>query len=221
MSDEFIPKQYDGELDFWRVPKGVANHTELSWGAKVLYGVIYGHAHKTGEARPSYKALQKWMGNPSKATMQRWIKELVDARMVRAIQRGRGNSNVYRMLRSPFIGNMSEEEYAEGLKFVYTGSYTGEPLLVDELTSIQYYYCELRDWVNKSVRPDDYPMPKRQFNVGPHEKQASEDAKWEVIDRYLFEYNPIPGVPFEINDDQSNNSDKTTATEWVIPDGRD
>jgi hypothetical protein len=174
---------------------------DVSWGAKVLFAVLYGNSYRYDEAKPSYKVLCKHMGNPSKATMQRWIKELVDARMVRVIQRGRGNSNVYRMLRSPFIGNMSEEEYVEGLKFVYTGPYSDEPILVDELTSIQYYYCELRDWVNKSVRPDDYPMPKRQFNVGPHEKQASEDARWEVIDRYLFEYNPIPGIQFEIEDE--------------------
>lgn len=221
MDDEFAPSKCKSDIDFWQLPKGVANCNQLSWGARLLYGVIFGHAYKTGEARPSYKALQKWVGNPSKATIQRLIKELVDARLIRTIQRGRGTSNLYHLLKSPLVGNMTEEEFAAGLNFVYAGSYTEDPVLVDELTAIQYYYCELRDWVNKSIHPDDYPMPKRYFKMGAHEMRAREDARWEVIDRYLFKYDIIQGVEFEIEGNPKNSDDNENTSEWVNPDDRD
>jgi len=210
MPDEFAPADYAKELDFWQIPKGVMKCNNLSWGAKALYAVIYGSAYKYKEAKPSYKALQKHLGNPSKSTMQRWISELVDARLIRVIQRGRGISNVYRLRRSPYVGNMTEEEFNGPDKVVYAGLYTEEPLLVDADKAKMMYLHELSVWRNETIFPRRKDMPKPYAKLGAEEIKEREQAWWWAVKSFLFESNLAYAIEFE-----------EEAEEWIHPADRD
>lgn len=201
MQDEFSPSEYTKDKkikNYWMIPKGVAQCKTLSWGAKMLYGVIFGLAYQKNEAYASYKTLRKYLGDPSQATLQRWLKELFDARLIRAIQRGRGISNLYRMMRSPLIGNMSNDEYATGQQVVYAGSLTDEPRLVDVQEAIDLYEMECYQWAMKCRLPTDLRPPKAYFK-GMKERVKSVQTYWywNIADRYLFESGMALSFEFE------------------------
>ena len=201
MPDEFAPKDYfaDKEVtDYWAIPKGVAKCETLSWGAKMLYGVIFGLAYEEDQSYASYKTLRKHLGNPSQATLQRWLKELFDARLIRAIQRGRCITNLYRMLKSPLVGNMTDEEFAMGQRVVYAGALTDEPKLVDIQEAIDLFEMEYYEWGMKSVLPSDFKPPKPYFK-GRREKVNAARSYWFwfVAERYLFESGLALSTVFE------------------------
>ncbi|MBY0537824.1 helix-turn-helix domain-containing protein [Patescibacteria group bacterium] len=201
MPDEFAPKDYFADknvADYWTIPKGVAKCEALSWGSKMLYGVIFGLAYDKKQAFASYKTLRKHLGNPSQATLQRWLKELFDARLIRAIQRGRGATNLYRLLKSPLVGNMTDEEYALGPQVVYAGALTDEPKLVDIQEAIDLFEMEYFEWGMKSTLPSDFKLPKPYFK-GRREKVNTTRSYWfwYVADKYLFDSGLALSTEFE------------------------
>jgi hypothetical protein len=206
MPDEFAPKDYfaDKEVaDYWAIPKGIVKCEALSWGAKLLYGVIFGLAYDKNQAFASYKTLRKHLGNPSQATLQRWLKELFDARLVRAIQRGRCITNLYRMLKSPLVGNMTDEEFATGPKVVYTGTLTDKPKLVDVQKAIDLFEMECYEWAIKCTLPTDFTPPKPYFKgMKDRVKSTRSYWYWNIADRYLFESGKALSYEFELEGDQ-------------------
>jgi len=184
--DEFAPSEV--AIPFWRIPKGVLMLGQLSWGAKALYGVLYGMAHKHGTAYPSHDRIKKWMGNPSDSTLYRWQQELVQYRLIRVLQKGRGLSNNYYFIRSPLLENMTKSEYDLNRRVVYRGPLTTESKLVTHDEAVDYYCEEIRQWFDKSERPGQYPMPRPYFICDTEwRKQSRETWRWLLVDKYLFE----------------------------------
>lgn len=161
---------------------------QLSWGAKALYGVLFGMAHKYGTAYPSHDRIKKWLGQPSDSTLYRWQQELVEYRLIRVLQKGRGLSNNYYFIRSPLLENMTVSEYETNKRVVYRGPLVSESKLVSHDEAVDYYCEELRQWFDKSERPGQYPMPKPYFHCDKKSRKESKEVwHWLLVDKYLFE----------------------------------
>lgn len=183
--DEFNPGEET--ISFWRIPKGVMMLPKLSWGAKALYGVLYGMAHKHGTAYPTHERIKKWLGNPSDSTIYRWQQELVKYRLIRVLQKGKHMSNNYYFLRHPLIENMTKSEFFDNQRVVYRGPHEGTPKLIPLSLAAEYYSLELLEWYKKSQRPGQYPMPKAYFpQTAEERKQDRNNYYWALVDKCLF-----------------------------------
>jgi hypothetical protein len=116
------------------------------------------------------------MGNPSDSTINRWLKELKDLRLIRVLQKGRGLTNNYYFLRSPILGNMTESEFEEGPKSVYGGRLLDEATLVTGAEAFELFRIEAHEWLRKSRYVGQYSFPKW---YGRKDRQLYKSVKQE------------------------------------------
>lgn len=79
---------------FTQVPNAVLRATNLSLGAKVLYGILLDHAWQGSECFPGYALLCERMASSPKL-VGKCMNELVSSRLIRSFRRGQGKTNLY------------------------------------------------------------------------------------------------------------------------------
>jgi hypothetical protein len=86
---------------FAMVPEGITFNPELSDGATRLYDALAQHADREGRCRPGQERLAPRLGWTVRR-LQRHLAELVTARVVQVLHRGRyGAANEYLLIRTP------------------------------------------------------------------------------------------------------------------------
>jgi len=77
------------------IPNWLLSRTEISSNSKLIYARLCQYANDQGVAWPRQETLQAEVGMELR-TVQRSLKELVNAGLLEVAQRGRGRSNMYR-----------------------------------------------------------------------------------------------------------------------------
>lgn len=91
------------------IPNWLARRSEVSWGAKGIYGRLAQFAGKNGRAWPFVSTLATEIGVGCRQT-QRYIAELVEHHLIDVEdRRADGRSNVYRFFEHPWMHDDSED----------------------------------------------------------------------------------------------------------------
>lgn len=100
---EFNP--YRAFKSYWSIPKSLVAVESISDGAKIMYGLLVGHARQYGTAYVKKDTLCREMGYRGLRTLLRWQDELECAGLIRVHQKGKGLPNNYYFLCSYIVGN--------------------------------------------------------------------------------------------------------------------
>lgn len=176
--DEFSPRD-EVMNNFWRVPKAIAgiDNKLLSNGAKLLYGVLVGLCYKRNTAWVTKEKIQKYLGGPSKKTLYLWQRELIEARLIRVHQKGRGLPNNYYLLRSPILGNMKPGQ--SQVMQVYKDPKTGSTYLKSHKECMAEFIGEADAWLeHQKIEQTPFPKPNWRYNRQDYKeiKQAYEGS---------------------------------------------
>lgn len=85
--------------EFIPVPVFILGRTDVSWGAKMLFGVLHRYVRRGREAFPSIERLSDDLGATPRRTVQRWISELEGAGLITIERTGRAST--YRIAAGP------------------------------------------------------------------------------------------------------------------------
>ncbi len=162
LEDEFYPKEWKGQ--YWKAPKTIISDPNLSPGAKLLYMIIFGESHYRGNSWSEHKTLRSHLGGISESTINRWQNELVEAGLIRVLQKGRGISNNYYCLRSPILGNATVDEYLPGARFKYQNRKTGVIMILNQGEGQFFFEQDAEQWYRDAVTGIEYPFPKPCWN---------------------------------------------------------
>lgn len=164
LMDEFAPSEY--KKPFWSLPQCIAADEQLSLGAKLLYATLFTLSQKHNTAFATKEVLQEKLGNPSKSSLFRWQRELVDAGLLRVLQKGRGQSNNYYLLRNHILGNAEEGEFEDGARYLYRNKKTGTQTIVSEEEARYIFKTEVNEWFDKAIEGEieTFPKPSWPFN---------------------------------------------------------
>jgi hypothetical protein len=176
LMDEFSPSEYP--RNFWMLPRGIAQLEGLSNDAKLLYAALFTLSMKYDTAFATKETLQEYLGNPSKSSLYRWQAELVNAGLLRVLQKGRGLSNNYYFLRHPALGNAEEGEFELGARYLYRSKQYNTQTIVSEEEARAIFKDEIREWYNDGLSGNVQPFPKPSwpFNRVQYSKYRKE---WE------------------------------------------
>lgn len=176
--DEFAPSKH--KENFFSLPHGIAASETLSSGAKLLYATLYTLAQKHDTAFATKEALQKYLGNPSKSSLFRWQKELVNEGLIRVLQKGRGLSNNYYFLRHPLLGNAEVGEFEPGPRKLYRDRQHGTQTIVTEEEGLFIFEDRLREWYEASCRGEFRTLPEPGIKISPAKRRELE-LKWQQL----------------------------------------
>lgn len=169
--DEFHPKHY--KTNFWMLPKPVAADTTLSPGAKLLYATLFGLANGSGAAFATQKKLSDHLGKSTRM-INRYKEELEQAGLIRVLQRGRGLSNHYYLLRHPMLGNAEEGEFEPGVRPLYRDRQYNTQTIVSKEDGLFIYEDRLREWFEASCAGVIAELPKPGFKISKVERMRLE-----------------------------------------------
>ena len=79
---------------FTQVPNHILNHTDLSFGAKVVYAKLLSYAWHNNLVYPGQARMAEEIGT-SQPTVARAILELQQAHLLEVKRRGQGKTNIY------------------------------------------------------------------------------------------------------------------------------
>lgn len=87
---------------------------KVSWAAKAFYGRIARYSTISGQCWASQETLADEMQCTDR-TVRAYVAELTEAGLIRAVQRGRGHTNVYEILRHPWMDEAVDRKVSSGL----------------------------------------------------------------------------------------------------------
>jgi len=93
----FVHADPADQAGFTIIPNAVLRNPSLSLGAKTVYGVIKSHAWKDDSAVPGLERIGGFLG-VTEETVRKYVKELVEAKLVKVVRRGQGRTNQYVIL---------------------------------------------------------------------------------------------------------------------------
>src|SRR3712207_5294576 len=82
------------QTNFTQFPNAVLKNSQLSFGARTLYGLLLSYCYQKDYCYPSYDTLQRDLGCHSQA-LSKYIKELLTHDLIRVIRPGQGRTNIY------------------------------------------------------------------------------------------------------------------------------
>lgn len=177
LMDEFHPNTYrTHEMQFWMLPQPVAADKSLSQGAKLLYAVLFGLARNRGTAFARQDTLGSFISKSTRM-VNRYQNELVNAGLIRVLQKGKGLPNNYYLLRHPMLGNAAKGEFEPGARPLYRNRQAGTQTIVTEDEGKHIYEDMLRDWYEASCRGEYVEFPKPGIKL-PSEVRKEMEAKW-------------------------------------------
>jgi helix-turn-helix protein len=108
--ETFIPyRQFQGAF----IPEGLLKATGVSRGAAQLYGQLARYAGKDGACYPGQGRLGRDL-RASERTVQRWVRQLVDAGLLNRRRRGAGTmTNSYQFVWSDLLGRQLAFDFGE------------------------------------------------------------------------------------------------------------
>lgn len=129
VGEPFIPyRQFQGPL----IPEGLLKFAGVCRGAVLLYGQLARYAGKNGLCFPGIERLADDL-LASGRTIQRWVRELVDAGLLRRRRRGAGTrSNSYQFLWSDLLGRQLAFDFGDPLGLVQKLAGSVENLVENE-----------------------------------------------------------------------------------------
>src|SRR5579863_2370923 len=86
------------------VPSALCRCSDLSEGAKLLFGLLALHSGKDGHCNPSQECLAGELAK-SVATIGRWQQELIRACLIRVRRVGSGRSNEFEFRWNPILAS--------------------------------------------------------------------------------------------------------------------
>lgn len=183
LEDEFYPKEWKGQ--YWKAPKKIISDPTLSPGAKLLYMVIFGESHYRGNSWSEHKTLRSNLGDISESTINRWQNELVEAGLIRVLQKGRGISNNYYCLRSPVLDNAAVGEFLPGARFKYHNRKTGVVMILNQGEGEFFFEQDVEQWFKDAVTGIEYPFPKPCWHYNRKWYKGVKAAYFDKVTQYF------------------------------------
>jgi len=174
--DEFATSEWHS--GFWRLPHGIAALQTLSPGAKLLYSTLFVLASKHNAAYASKEYLQACLGHPSLKTLYLWQKQLENEGLIRVLQKGRGQTNNYYLLRHPALGNSEVGEFEPGPRPLYRNRQHGTQTIVTPDEGLYIYNDVLSDWYKASCRGELVEFPKPGIKI-PKKQRKEMELEWQ------------------------------------------
>jgi hypothetical protein len=89
-------------MGFTQTPNAILRASDLSWGAKGVYGLLLSYAWGEGRSFPGQEKLAA-DGGCSLPSIRSYLKELESAALLRIKRRGQGKTNEYILLDHPMF----------------------------------------------------------------------------------------------------------------------
>lgn len=97
MTDQILIENNWLDAGFTQIPNLVLRDTDLSIGARLLYGILLSYAWQKDQCWPGQERLATDLGRSSK-TVRGYLAELMDGKYLQVQRRGLGQTNIYTLL---------------------------------------------------------------------------------------------------------------------------
>lgn len=185
------------------IPNTVMRDGTLSMQSKYLYGLLKSYAWQDSSTYPGISTLSAAAG-VSKDTLGKYLKELVEAKLLEVRRRGQGKTNLYVFKKigprsDPDGDTGSHQEREEGSDpdgdtgrdnedSVYEDSVTNSrrgAKAPDPMRNLFGYYCHLADAMSLEITPEDRTQTTGNFTALVRKHELDRESRIRVVSKML------------------------------------